>query len=192
MRLIARTITSITTIAAAAVLLLAGCGGNDSPAVAYKSCADVEAAGKAPLHKGDPGYSRKLDGDGDGTACDAGKPTPTPTPTTPEPVVAQQYATVEALKDAAVQAGYDCPAWVQDDVIPFAAESGSCTDESAINPDVFMTFASQADMDETMTVFESKIRVSGALLTGDLWAINSDDVAAIAQIAPKLGGTVEP
>ena len=38
--------------------------------VAYASCADVEAAGKAPLHRGDPGYSAKLDRDGDGTACD--------------------------------------------------------------------------------------------------------------------------
>jgi hypothetical protein len=30
----------------------------------------VRAAGKAPLHKGDPGYSTKLDRDGDGIACD--------------------------------------------------------------------------------------------------------------------------
>ncbi len=42
--------------------------------VTYASCADVEAAGKAPLHKGDPGYSAKLDRDGDGTACDASAP----------------------------------------------------------------------------------------------------------------------
>jgi hypothetical protein len=43
----------------------------DSPkSVAYSSCADVKAAGKAPIHKGDPGYSTKLDRDGDGTACD--------------------------------------------------------------------------------------------------------------------------
>lgn len=38
--------------------------------VTYASCADVEAAGKAPLHRDDPGYSAKLDRDGDGTACD--------------------------------------------------------------------------------------------------------------------------
>jgi hypothetical protein len=43
---------------------------NQRVAVAYASCADVEAAGKAPLHRGDPGYSAKLDRDGDGTACD--------------------------------------------------------------------------------------------------------------------------
>lgn len=38
-------------------------------AVTYANCAEVRAAGKAPLHKGDPGYSSKLDRDGDGIAC---------------------------------------------------------------------------------------------------------------------------
>ncbi|SEM64132.1 phospholipase D-like domain-containing protein [Paenibacillus sp. OV219] len=44
-----------------------GAGAAD---VVYKSCAEVRKAGKAPLHKGDPGYNRKLDGDGDGVACE--------------------------------------------------------------------------------------------------------------------------
>lgn len=39
--------------------------------VSYASCDEVRAAGKAPLHLGDPGYSSRLDRDGDGTACDA-------------------------------------------------------------------------------------------------------------------------
>jgi hypothetical protein len=43
-----------------------------SPAVTYTSCAEVRAAGKAPLHRGDPGYSRQLDRNGDGVACDRG------------------------------------------------------------------------------------------------------------------------
>jgi hypothetical protein len=43
-----------------------------SPAVTYTSCAEVRAAGKAPLHRGDPGYSRELDRNGDGVACDRG------------------------------------------------------------------------------------------------------------------------
>lgn len=38
--------------------------------VTYANCAEVKAAGKAPLHKGDPGYSSKLDRDGDGLACE--------------------------------------------------------------------------------------------------------------------------
>lgn len=39
-------------------------------AVTYANCAAVVSAGKAPLHKGDPGYSAKLDRDGDGIACE--------------------------------------------------------------------------------------------------------------------------
>ncbi|KFI48835.1 GmrSD restriction endonuclease domain-containing protein [Bifidobacterium biavatii] len=38
--------------------------------VTYKNCDAVRAAGKAPLHKGDPGYSAKLDRDGNGVACE--------------------------------------------------------------------------------------------------------------------------
>lgn len=40
--------------------------------VFYRNCAEVRAAGAAPLHAGQPGYSRMLDRDGDGVACDRG------------------------------------------------------------------------------------------------------------------------
>ncbi|WP_447005271.1 thermonuclease family protein [Saccharothrix isguenensis] len=39
-------------------------------AVHYANCDAVRAAGKAPLHAGQPGYRSGLDRDGDGTACD--------------------------------------------------------------------------------------------------------------------------
>jgi hypothetical protein len=39
-------------------------------ATSYANCAAVRKAGAAPLHKGEPGYSRSLDRDGDGIACD--------------------------------------------------------------------------------------------------------------------------
>jgi hypothetical protein len=47
-------------------------GGNDDggDGVYYPNCAAVRAAGKAPLHRGEPGYRSGLDRDGDGTACD--------------------------------------------------------------------------------------------------------------------------
>jgi hypothetical protein len=38
--------------------------------VSYANCDAVRAAGKAPLHRGDPGYSSALDRDGDGVACE--------------------------------------------------------------------------------------------------------------------------
>jgi hypothetical protein len=42
----------------------------DKATVYYSNCTVVRAAGKAPLYKTDPGYSRKLDRDGDGIACE--------------------------------------------------------------------------------------------------------------------------
>lgn len=39
-------------------------------AVYYANCDEVRAAGKAPLHRGQPGYRPGLDRDGDGLACD--------------------------------------------------------------------------------------------------------------------------
>jgi micrococcal nuclease len=36
----------------------------------YKNCSAARAAGAAPLHTGDPGYSSKLDRDHDGIACE--------------------------------------------------------------------------------------------------------------------------
>lgn len=38
--------------------------------VYYQNCTAVRAAGAAPIHIGEPGYSRKLDRDGDGIACE--------------------------------------------------------------------------------------------------------------------------
>ena len=38
--------------------------------VFYKNCDAVRAAGAAPIHSGDPGYSSKLDRDGDGVGCE--------------------------------------------------------------------------------------------------------------------------
>lgn len=38
--------------------------------VVYNSCAEAKAAGAAPIYKGEPGYSAKLDRDGDGVACE--------------------------------------------------------------------------------------------------------------------------
>ncbi|MFG1604612.1 excalibur calcium-binding domain-containing protein [Actinoplanes sp. NPDC049265] len=39
-------------------------------AVYYKNCDAVRDADAAPIHEGDPGYSRKLDRDGDGIGCE--------------------------------------------------------------------------------------------------------------------------
>ena len=38
--------------------------------VEFANCAEARAAGAAPVRRGDPGYSRKLDRDGDGVGCE--------------------------------------------------------------------------------------------------------------------------
>ncbi|MFY1703019.1 excalibur calcium-binding domain-containing protein [Micromonospora sp. WMMA1923] len=43
---------------------------HDDGGVHYANCTAVRAAGKAPIRRGDPGYSRRLDRDGDGIACE--------------------------------------------------------------------------------------------------------------------------
>ena len=39
-------------------------------AVYFRNCREAWAAGRAPLHVGQPGYRREMDGDGDGVACE--------------------------------------------------------------------------------------------------------------------------
>jgi hypothetical protein len=39
-------------------------------ATSYANCTAVRNAGAAPIHRGDPGYSAKLDRDGDGIGCE--------------------------------------------------------------------------------------------------------------------------
>ena len=36
----------------------------------FANCAAAQAVGAAPVHRGDPGWSDRLDGDGDGVACE--------------------------------------------------------------------------------------------------------------------------
>jgi MFS family permease len=59
--------------------ILAGCPGQPAPtsvepaapaAVYYANCAEVVAAGAAPLYSGSAGYRSGLDGDGDGVASE--------------------------------------------------------------------------------------------------------------------------
>ncbi len=41
-----------------------------APGTYYRNCAEVRAAGAAPLRAGEAGYARHLDRDGDGVACE--------------------------------------------------------------------------------------------------------------------------
>src|SRR5687768_345319 len=45
-------------------------GGAAGKSAFYASCSAARAAGAAPVRRGDPGYSAKLDRDGDGVGCE--------------------------------------------------------------------------------------------------------------------------
>nr|WP_169888541.1 DUF1524 domain-containing protein [Rhodococcus tukisamuensis] len=57
-------------VAPAPVPLVAPPESAPRASVSYANCSAVRAAGAAPIHAGDPGYSSKLDRDGDGVACE--------------------------------------------------------------------------------------------------------------------------
>ncbi|WP_007468431.1 excalibur calcium-binding domain-containing protein [Segniliparus rugosus] len=87
----------------------------------YRNCSEARAAGTAPLYRGDPGYSSKLDRDGDGVACEGGSgssgrrgsapPVPTPAAPTPAaPTIAPLASAVPpATSSAASPAGCSAP-----------------------------------------------------------------------------------
>lgn len=56
-------------------------------AQAYPNCAAARAAGAAPLYRGQPGYSSKLDRDGDGVACETGSSVYAPGQSIPAPAI---------------------------------------------------------------------------------------------------------
>nr|WP_309224076.1 MULTISPECIES: excalibur calcium-binding domain-containing protein [unclassified Mycobacteroides] len=56
-------------------------------AQAYPSCAAARAAGAAPIYRGQPGYSSKLDRDGDGVACESGSSRYSPSQSIPAPAI---------------------------------------------------------------------------------------------------------
>lgn len=41
-----------------------------SGSTVFRNCSEARAAGAAPVRRGDPGYSPKLDRDGDGVGCE--------------------------------------------------------------------------------------------------------------------------
>jgi hypothetical protein len=45
-------------------------GGSRDDSVSFANCSEARAAGAAPVRRGDPGYSSKLDRDGDGVGCE--------------------------------------------------------------------------------------------------------------------------
>lgn len=99
---------------------------------------------------------------------------------------APQYSSVEDLVDAAVAAGYACPAWTQTDQVKSALESGACSQD-----DVFSIYAdseaTQAAVDKIVSVSAGYVEVG--LLAGPNWIVNTAQ-PALGQLASRLGGNL--
>lgn len=125
------------------------------------------------------------------TGCGGSDPT-AKAPAVPKshgPVKDARYSGVTDLKDAAVQAGFSCPNWVQDNKVKLAAESGTCSDS-----DVFATFASDGDLQQQLDLTRSMNDLlkennvaPDPTLVGPNWTILSPQAP---ELATKLGGTV--
>lgn len=88
-------------------------------------------------------------------------------------------SSLTALRDAAVAAGYNCPAWQQDD-----ESTGECS-----GVDKFLWFSTRAERDaayEKMSGWVTK-GLAEAVLFGSTWAINGDP-HALKPLAAALNG----
>ncbi|TDT31144.1 hypothetical protein [Naumannella halotolerans] len=98
------------------------------------------------------------------------------------------YDSVEALRDAAIEAGYECPNWEQRNQVTAAAQSGSCS-----TADVFATYLSEAARDEAVNNLKAFAAdfddMPVTVLAGPNWTINAPD-EAVHELHEKLGGTV--
>lgn len=63
-------VVAVPTVAPTAAPVAATPPPAPQPTVYYANCAEVRAAGAAPLRRGQPGYRTGLDRDGDGVACE--------------------------------------------------------------------------------------------------------------------------
>lgn len=94
------------------------------------------------------------------------------------------YQTVAELKDAAVAAGLPCTAWVQDNLVEYAAGSGTCSESSVLS-----IFASEDDQMAAIANIRERAEGQGpvAVLLGANWLIVAPEVV---HLAGKVGGVV--
>lgn len=115
------------------------------------------------------------------TGC-AGTTTPELTPT-PTPARAVAYDDAAALRDAAVQAGLDCPRWDSLNVITNAASSGHCSDYAVLS-----TYLTE-DAVQSTVIGMKRLGGDGSLLVGPNWII-SERPEVVQSLKESMGGTV--
>ncbi len=125
---------------------------------------------------------------------DSAAPTPTPTqiatPTpTPAGSAASTYSTIDELREAVAETGYDCDEWRQDDQVTNAVASGWCGSPGSLG---LSTYASPAERDAVVALSHSSIE-PGSFLVGPNWLITfseGEDVNVLGTLQPTLGGEI--
>lgn len=122
------------------------------------------------------------------SAC-GGEGEPTAASAEKAPAELGNVSSVVELRDALVDAGYDCAEWEQSNAVSLAAESGSCDDSS-----VLTTFASAGDLQQQLDrekSNESLLVDAGIdptpILVGPNWMVKAP---LAGDYAGDLGGTV--
>ncbi|MFC0678320.1 hypothetical protein ACFFGH_10760 [Lysobacter korlensis] len=116
-----------------------------------------------------------------GCSSPSAAPVAQATPTQEAPAGPVEYGSVEELRDAYVDAGGSCDAWVQENRVTLAAESGDCNDST-----VLMTFISESNRDELVAT-QKEMGFEVSLLVGPNWIVNADDIETVQE---TLGGTL--
>ncbi|MDK9342142.1 hypothetical protein [Propionibacterium freudenreichii] len=105
------------------------------------------------------------------------------TQATPSPTPKSTYDTVVELRDAAMSAGYPCPAWTSDNKVQNAAQSGRCSDK-----DVFSIYLTSDAVQQTVTA-QKRLGAGIHVLVGQNWIINAP-AANLPTLKTALGGTI--
>lgn len=100
-----------------------------------------------------------------------------------------RFATVTALRDAAVAVGYPCPNWEQTNFIPLASESGSCS-----VADELSVYGSDSSHEQQVRMYAAlqQLHAQGGgtgdpFLVGPNWIVSGDGFE-LSLLAGGLGG----
>lgn len=94
---------------------------------------------------------------------------------------ALRFTTVLALRDALIQAGYECQNWRQSDDIASALQSGSCSTEDSLS--IYLDSGAVQSRMEDLKGADKPV----TLTVGDNWIVETPRAESVAQM---IGGTV--
>lgn len=113
------------------------------------------------------------------------KPSPTPEPSPTPPADGGTYGSVGALKDVAVAAGMECPAWDESNHVTLALGSGTCSEDSVLA--IYLNEASVAEQLDVWKQFGDIVEME--VLVGANWTLNASSSDA-EDLQKVLGGSI--